>query len=215
MTKQNCLIVLSASELGVSAPSFLQCYKLTQSALNIHITTPQGSKPAISYRTGAMILPDVPLKGVFEPRHLFNLPGSQYSCVVIPHSPGATDDLAQDNHIGNILTHCLAERKPVCAVGLGVCALLSAKNGEDWAFRDIALTGSSLSEVASLPVFPRLPVLPGDAVLDRGGVFSTGAPSSIHIVVNAGVITGQNQQSTLSAVQNMILLVNQRQSKSK
>ena len=58
--------------------------------------------------------------------------------------------------------------------------------------------------------FTSLPLLPGDAILDNGGIFSTGAPGSVHVVVNSGVVTGQNPQSTLSAVQNMILLANQR-----
>lgn len=72
------------------------------------------------------------------------------------------------------------------------------------------LPQSSLAEVTTASYFSSLPLIPGDAILDRAGIFSTGAPSSIHIVVNAGVVTGQNPQSTLSAVQNMILLANQR-----
>lgn len=37
----------------------------------------------------------------------------------------------------------LFDTEPVCAVGLGVCALLSAvrTDSQHWVFRDIALTG--------------------------------------------------------------------------
>ncbi|XP_045127508.1 glutamine amidotransferase-like class 1 domain-containing protein 1 [Portunus trituberculatus] len=219
MAKQSCLIVLSASPLGVSAPSFLQCYKLTQSAFNIEIATPEAAAPVFIDKDdqSSRWLNDIGAKNLLEPRSLSEVQGGQYSCVVVPHSPGASEDLASCKVLGKILTHCLAERKPVCAIGLGVCALLSAVKGEppQWAFRDIALTGSSLAEVTTASYFSSLPLIPGDAILDRAGIFSTGAPASIHIVVNAGVVTGQNPQSTLSAVQNMILLANQRQSKGK
>lgn len=219
MAKQNCLIVLSASPLGVSAPSFLQCYKLTQSAFNIVIATPQAAVPAFIDKDdqSSRWLSDMSAKNLLEPHSLSDIQGSQYSCVVIPHSPGASEDLATCGALGSILMKCLAEKKPVCAIGLGVCALLSAIKGDpqQWAFRDIALTGSSLAEVTAASYFASLPMIPGDAILDRAGIFSTGAPTSIHIVVNSGVVTGQNPQSTLSAVQNMILLANQRQSKGK
>ncbi|KAG7165734.1 Glutamine amidotransferase-like class 1 domain-containing protein 1-like, partial [Homarus americanus] len=183
MAKQNCLIVLSASSLGVSAPSFLQCYKLTQSAFNIEIATPEAAAAVFIDKDdqSSRWLSDIASKKLLEPQSLSDI------------------------------------QEPVCAIGLGVCALLSAVKGDpqQWAFRDIALTGSSLAEVTATTYFSSLPLIPGDAILDRAGIFSTGAPTSIHIVVNAGVVTGQNPQSTLSAVQNMILLANQRQSKGK
>ncbi|KAB7506382.1 Parkinson disease 7 domain-containing protein 1 [Armadillidium nasatum] len=45
MSKQVCLLVLSSSPNGVSAPSFLQCYKLIQSAFILQIATPDGAEP--------------------------------------------------------------------------------------------------------------------------------------------------------------------------
>ncbi|XP_064079325.1 glutamine amidotransferase-like class 1 domain-containing protein 1 isoform X2 [Macrobrachium nipponense] len=183
MAKQECLIVLSSSDLGVSAPSFLQCYKLTQSAFSIQIAAPEAKAPTFIDKDdqSSRWLNDIASKNLLNPKPLTEI------------------------------------EEPVCAIGLGVCALLSAVKGDSqqWAFRDIALTGSSLSEVTATSYFASLPLIPGDAILDRAGIFSTGAPASVHIVVNAGVVTGQNPQSTLSAVQNMILLANQRQTKGK
>ncbi|KAG0716056.1 Glutamine amidotransferase-like class 1 domain-containing protein 1 [Chionoecetes opilio] len=180
-SRQHTVIHLTCAFLrktGVSAPSFLQCYKLTQSAFNIEIATPEAAPPVFIDKDdqSSRWLNDISAKNLLEPRSLSEI------------------------------------QEPVCAIGLGVCALLSAVKGDpqQWAFRDIALTGSSLAEVTTASYFSSLPLIPGDAILDRAGIFSTGAPSSIHIVVNAGVVTGQNPQSTLSAVQNMILLANQR-----
>lgn len=36
--------------------------------------------------------------------------GGQYSCIVVPHSPGATEDLAVSEILGRILIHCLSEK---------------------------------------------------------------------------------------------------------
>ncbi|XP_076032079.1 glutamine amidotransferase-like class 1 domain-containing protein 1 isoform X2 [Oratosquilla oratoria] len=160
-------------------------------------------------------LTDITAKGQLNPSPLSQIDGTNYSCIVIPHCPGATEDLAQSSELCRILLHHLNEKKPICAVGLGVCAFLAAEEDSKWAFQNIALTGSSLGEAASSSHFASLPLLPGDSILDRGGIFSVGSPNSIHIVVNSGVVTGQNPQSTLSAVQNMILLANQRQTKGK
>ncbi|XP_053643240.1 glutamine amidotransferase-like class 1 domain-containing protein 1 isoform X2 [Cherax quadricarinatus] len=113
MAKQSCLIVLSASSLGVSAPSFLQCYKLTQSAFNIEIATPEAAAAVFIDKDDQSTrwLNDIAAKKLLEPHSLSDIQGSQYSCVVIPHSPGASEDLATCEALGNILSQCLAEKK--------------------------------------------------------------------------------------------------------
>ncbi|KAK8735123.1 hypothetical protein OTU49_005505 [Cherax quadricarinatus] len=112
MAKQSCLIVLSASSLGVSAPSFLQCYKLTQSAFNIEIATPEAAAAVFIDKDDQSTrwLNDIAAKKLLEPHSLSDIQGSQYSCVVIPHSPGASEDLATCEALGNILSQCLAEK---------------------------------------------------------------------------------------------------------
>ncbi|XP_066996583.1 glutamine amidotransferase-like class 1 domain-containing protein 1 isoform X5 [Anabrus simplex] len=99
----------------------------------------------------------------------------------------------------------------ICAIGLGVAGLFSAKIEEDksWGFKTYSLTGSSVFELAQKPNFSDLAVIPEDAVRDGGGCFSNSGPECVHVVVDRHLVTGQNEQSTLTAVQNLVLLCNQ------
>lgn len=69
---------------------------------------------------------------------------------------------------------------------------------------------SSVFELARLPDFADLAVIPEDAVRDRGASFAASQPDSVHVVVDRHLVTGQNEASTLTAVQNLVLLCNQR-----
>lgn len=69
---------------------------------------------------------------------------------------------------------------------------------------------SSVFELARLPDFAGLAVIPEDAVRDRGASFATSEPDCVHVVVDRHLVTGQNEASTLTAVQNLVLLCNQR-----
>lgn len=65
-------------------------------------------------------------------------------------------------------------------------------------------------ELARMSDFAELPVIPEDAVRDRGASFTASQPDSVHVVVDRHLVTGQNEASTLTAVQNLVLLCNQR-----
>lgn len=69
---------------------------------------------------------------------------------------------------------------------------------------------SSVFELARLPDFADLAVIPEDAVHDRGASFTASQCDSVHVVVDRHLVTGQNEASTLTAVQNLVLLCNQR-----
>jgi hypothetical protein len=65
-------------------------------------------------------------------------------------------------------------------------------------------------ELARWPDFADLAVIPEDAVRDRGASFAASEPDCVHVVVDRHLVTGQNEASTLTAVQNLVLLCNQR-----
>jgi hypothetical protein len=73
-----------------------------------------------------------------------------------------------------------------------------------------SLSQSSVFELARLPDFADLAVIPEDAVRDHGASFADSQPDSVHVVVDRHLVTGQNEASTLTAVQNLVLLCNQR-----
>jgi hypothetical protein len=108
----------------------------------------------------------------------------------------------------------------ICAVGSGVAGLCSSlskgESGNSWCFKNICLTGPSINEVVRQPDFAELPIVIEDFLKDHEAVYSASQPDCVHVVIDRNVITGQNDQSTLSAVQNLILLSNSsRQSKSR
>ncbi|XP_076328713.1 glutamine amidotransferase-like class 1 domain-containing protein 1 isoform X2 [Tachypleus tridentatus] len=136
----------------------------------------------------------------------------RYMCLILPHSPGAATDLVHDKDLALILKHFVKEKKPICAIAMGVVGLFPAmEDSSSWSFRRYTLTSVSVFELARDPDFASLPVIPEDIIKDRGALYSSSEPDEVHVVVDRHLITGQNEQSTLTAVQNLILLCNQKQ----
>uniref|UniRef100_A0A4W3ILF1 Glutamine amidotransferase-like class 1 domain-containing protein 1 n=1 Tax=Callorhinchus milii TaxID=7868 RepID=A0A4W3ILF1_CALMI len=99
----------------------------------------------------------------------------------------------------------------ICAVGHGVAALCCATNEDkSWSFQGYSVTGMSVFELVRRKDFASLPIIVEDFVKDSGATFSASEPDAVHVVVDRHLITGQNDQSTLTAVQNLILLCNVR-----
>ncbi|XP_066996581.1 glutamine amidotransferase-like class 1 domain-containing protein 1 isoform X3 [Anabrus simplex] len=212
-SRLSCLIVLPSCAEGVSAQSFIQCFTLTHSAFVVQLATPGGKTPEFINQDeqSRRWLNDFRTKPFAVPLSLEIIDPNRYTCLLIPHSPGAAVDLYMNKDLGQILLEFIRHRKFICAIGLGVAGLFSAKIEEDksWGFKTYSLTGSSVFELAQKPNFSDLAVIPEDAVRDGGGCFSNSGPECVHVVVDRHLVTGQNEQSTLTAVQNLVLLCNQ------
>lgn len=148
---------------------------------------------------------------------LENVDASRYGAVLIPSAPGALHDLAQDSELAKLLNTFVHEKKPICAIGHGVAGLCSARreDGKSWSFKSFSLTGPSVFESARSADFSSLPIILEDWIKDHGGTYSASEPEGMHVIIDRHLITGQNDSSTLSAVQNLILLCNARQGKAK
>jgi len=91
---------------------------------------------------------------------------NRYSSIVFPHAPGAAFDLAENKDLGILLCQFVKHKsihaiiipnvqkyahtfllppELVCAIGMGVAALFSAKQESDqrWAFKSFSMTGVS------------------------------------------------------------------------
>ncbi|XP_071446368.1 glutamine amidotransferase-like class 1 domain-containing protein 1 isoform X2 [Hetaerina americana] len=195
----NCLIVLPSCKEGVSSQSFIQCFTLTHSAFAVQIATPGGKNPEF-------ITEDE------QSRKWLN--EFRTKAYAVPLSLEIID--ANSSDLCEILLHFIKEKKLVCAIGMGVTALLSAKDpGTDsWGFKGYAVTGSSVMELSRWPDFTELPIIAEDALKDAGGSYSASSePNCVHVQVDRHLVTGQNQASSFTAVQNLVLLSNQRQAK--
>ncbi|XP_029378545.1 glutamine amidotransferase-like class 1 domain-containing protein 1 isoform X2 [Echeneis naucrates] len=98
--------------------------------------------------------------------------------------------------------------EPICAVGHGVSALCCATEGQKWIFSGYSLTGPSVFELVRRPDFANLPLIVEDFVKDSGGSYTASQEDAAHVVIDRHLITGQNLESTLLAVNNLILLCN-------
>ncbi|XP_043827077.1 glutamine amidotransferase-like class 1 domain-containing protein 1 isoform X2 [Dromiciops gliroides] len=105
----------------------------------------------------------------------------------------------------------LQASEPICAVGHGVAALCCAtKEDKSWVFQDYSLTGPSVYELIRQPGFGRLPIITEDFVKDAGASFSASQPDAVHVVLDRHLVTGQNDSSTVLAVQNLVFLCGSR-----
>ncbi|XP_076328712.1 glutamine amidotransferase-like class 1 domain-containing protein 1 isoform X1 [Tachypleus tridentatus] len=212
--RQNCLIVLSGAKEGNSVQSFIQSFTLLHTAFTVQIATPGGKSLEFVNQDeqSRRWLNDFRMKTFAVPISLHAVDPDRYMCLILPHSPGAATDLVHDKDLALILKHFVKEKKPICAIAMGVVGLFPAmEDSSSWSFRRYTLTSVSVFELARDPDFASLPVIPEDIIKDRGALYSSSEPDEVHVVVDRHLITGQNEQSTLTAVQNLILLCNQKQ----
>ncbi|XP_069079202.1 glutamine amidotransferase-like class 1 domain-containing protein 1 isoform X1 [Pleurodeles waltl] len=211
--KPTCLIVASAATEGVSAQSFLNAFNQGSSVFNLQVATP-GGKPIdfVDVNEGnSRWIQDFQLKPYASPAKLESIDGARYHALLIPNCPGAMSDLANSGSLARILQHFATEKKPMCAIGHGVAALCCATDeNRSWLFQGYSLTGPSVYELVRRPDFASLPVIVEDFVKDSGATFSASEPDAMHVVLDRHLVTGQNDNSTLPAIHNLIFLCSSR-----
>lgn len=207
------------SAAGVSAQSFIHSFTLTHQAFYVHIVTP-GGKPLEFVKVddnGRRWLSEFKSKPFSVPNKLEDVEALRYSALLIPSGLGCFNDLAENEDLAKIINFFIEENKPICAIGYGVSALFSAqdKKTSSWSFKKYSLTGPSLYEMCLLENFSDLPIVIPDFIKENFATYSSSKSDCVHVVIDRHLITGQNDMSTLPAVQNVILLCNARQSKGK
>ncbi|XP_062823664.1 glutamine amidotransferase-like class 1 domain-containing protein 1 isoform X1 [Anolis carolinensis] len=213
LAKPTCLLVASAASAGVSADSFNQSFTLASAAFNLQVATPGGKSIDFTGVNEANMrwIQDFRMKPYANPAKLESTDGARYHALLIPDCPGAMTDLANSGYLARILQHFSSENKPICAVGHGVAALCCATNEDkSWVFQEYSLTGPSVYELIRRPNFAGLPIIVEDFAKDSGATFSASKPEAIHVVVDRHLVTGQNDNSTIAAVQNLVFLCNGR-----
>ncbi|XP_031798431.1 glutamine amidotransferase-like class 1 domain-containing protein 1 isoform X2 [Sarcophilus harrisii] len=207
-----CLIVASAAARGVSAHSFLHCFTMGSAAFNLQVATPGGK--AMDFvgvnESNMRWIQDFRMKAYASPAKLESIDGARYHALLIPSCPGALTDLANSGYLARILEHFSTEQKPICAVGHGVAALCCATEDKAWVFQNYSLTGPPVCELVRQPGFGSLPIIMEDFVKDAGACFSASQPDAVHVVLDRHLVTGQNEASTVLAVQNLVFLCGSR-----
>ncbi|GAB1598812.1 glutamine amidotransferase-like class 1 domain-containing protein 1 isoform X1 [Argonauta hians] len=213
----SCLLVLSASSPGVTAQSFVQAYNLAATNFTVQLATPDGKTCEFVDQDehNRRWFNEFRSKSASTPISLESVDANRYAALLIPPAPGAVNDLAHNTDLADILNHFIQEKKPICAIGMGTVGLCPAiqktkSNNNYWNFQDYSMTAPSVLELARKADFANLPIIPEDFIKDNGASYSSSECDAIHIIVDRHLVTGQNVQSTLIAVQNLILLCNQK-----
>lgn len=208
--RPNCLLVLSSANEGVSAQSFFQAYNLASSNFNIQLASPGGRNVDYTQQdeSNRRWFNEFRSKATSTPIALDTVDAGRYSALLLPSAPGALHDLATDKDLAQLLSQFVSEKKGICAVGMGVAGLCAAKKDgvRTWCFESYSLTGPSVFELARSPEFSSLPIIVEDFIKDNGGNYNCSEPDAIHVIIDRHLITGQNVQSTLTAVQNLTLM---------
>ncbi|XP_073720764.1 glutamine amidotransferase-like class 1 domain-containing protein 1 [Misgurnus anguillicaudatus] len=211
-SKPTCLIVASAASAGVSARSLQHCFTLCSSVFNLQTATP-GGKP-IDFvcvdESATRWVQEFNLTSYANPTKLESIDGARYDSLLIPDCPGALRDLAHSGSLARILSHFTSQKKPVCAVGQGVAALCCATEEQKWIFSGYSMTGPSVFELVRSPEFANLPLIVEDFIKDNGGSYTASVEDAVHVVLDRHLVTGQNDESSVVAINNLILMFNSR-----
>ncbi|XP_041366057.1 glutamine amidotransferase-like class 1 domain-containing protein 1 [Gigantopelta aegis] len=215
--RTSCLIVVSSAVEGVSAQSFIQAYTLASSNFSIQLASPGGRQVEYVQQddNNRRWFNEFRSKASSTPIGLEAIDPNRYSALLIPAAQGAVHDLSSNKDLGQIVEHFVKEKKPVCAIGMGVAGLCAARteDGKGWHLEDYSLTAPSVFELAREPEFATLPIILEDFIKDHGARYNRSEADAVHVIVDRHMITAQNTQSTLTAVQNLILMCSQKQSK--
>lgn len=210
-----CLLVCSSVNEGVCAQSFSHTFTMTSSAFHVSIATPQGLPIDFCNIIDDKLrrwVSDFNSKPFSKPMKLETVDPANYSALLFPSCPGALHDLAKCDTVMHVLRNFIKEKKPICAIGYGALALTMAKPSEnnEWSFKGYSLTGPSVEEMIQRKDFASLPIIFEDFAKDNLASFSASCPDANHVIIDRNLITAQNSQSTLVAVQNFILACNSR-----
>ena len=193
---------------GYWAEELLTPYRLlTEAGHHVVFATPGGVAPAVD--AGSLQDGDAEaiaaLAELHTPLVLADVDAEQYDAVYYPGGHGPMQDLASDAASGALIAATVDAGRPLAAVCHGLAALLAARIADGTplvAGRSITAFTDEEERLGGLA--DRAPFLLESALRAQGADVSVAAPWSDHVVVDSGLITGQNPQSSGSAARALL-----------
>lgn len=141
-----------------------------------------------------------------SPRRLEDLQADDYDLIFIPGGHGPMEDLSSSEALGSLLVAFTNLNKLVVAVCHGSAGLISARaNDGSWIFDGHKMTGFTNIEEGHLGYNGRAHWLLEDRLKSLGAIFSSATdPWQPHVVVDRGLLTGQNPASTEPLVHRVL-----------
>ncbi|KAI8838643.1 hypothetical protein BC829DRAFT_421231 [Chytridium lagenaria] len=140
-----------------------------------------------------------------------NLNQEVFAGLVVPCGDGWALGYFNDTEsvaIKALFEHLVRRKRPICLIGGGTAALFSTRPSvpaESWIFEKTSLTAPSSGEaLASRQAMHETSI--EDFIKIWGGRYSAGRNDVCHVVIDDHIVTGQNRNSNLIAIQNFILI---------
>ncbi|MGF6822103.1 putative intracellular protease/amidase [Microbacterium sp. ZKA21] len=193
---------------GYWAEELLTPYRLlTEAGHHVAFATPDGVAPAVD--AGSLQDGDAgaiaALTGLDTPLVLADVDAEQYDAVYYPGGHGPMQDLATDAASGALIAATVDAGRPLVAVCHGLAALLPARTADGTPLvAGRSLTAFTDEEERLGGLADRAPFLLESALRAQGADVSAAEPWSDHVVVDGGLITGQNPQSSASAARALL-----------
>lgn len=143
------------------------------------------------------------LKGLKRPRKLSSITDDElktFAGVFVPGGHAPMEDLLEDKDVGRILRYFHQAKKPTAMICHGPIALLSAREGDDWPYKDYRVTVFSNAEEKigedDDAFGGKLKFYPEDALNEAGArVINEQDPWQANVIKDRELITGQNPMS--------------------
>lgn len=218
----NVLMIMSAADhwtlkdgtkhpTGFWAEEFVVPYEVfTEAGWSVTVATPGGRAPTVDQASLADGAGDAEtlekvkaslgrLAAVLEsPSDLAFVDHTEFDVVFYPGGHGPLQDLATDPTSGAVLAERVRGGKTVALLCHAPAAVLAASDGAvSSPFAGYKMTGFSNVEEEQVGLADNAPWLLEDKLVELGAEYSTASePWSSHVVVDRGVYTGQNPQSS-------------------
>lgn len=195
---------------GLWFEEFAVPYRLFLSAgCRVTVASPKGGRAPIDPRSA----PDASqsathaeaLQALADTRVLSDLRSEDFDAVFIPGGHGTMYDLPVAK-VGRVVGEFADAGKIVAAVCHGPAALVAAKRADGTAVvKGRKVTGFTNEEERAAQLDRLMPFLLETRLRDLGAEYVLAAPWSNHVVVDGGLITGQNPQSSADAARAVII----------
>ncbi|HEX8870672.1 MAG TPA: type 1 glutamine amidotransferase domain-containing protein [Lentzea sp.] len=217
--KKLLMVVSGASELtladGTSHPTGFWAEEVVESVrvlreagVDVTVATPGGVVPTVDKASLDGRFDDVvaSLEDLRSPADLATMKAADFDAIYLPGGHGPMADLAFDRTLGALLADFANHGKLVAALCHGPAGLLSAVRADGtfvFAGKEMAVFSDEEERQGGLAV----PYSVAGRLSELGARLATGEPWSSTVVVDGGLVTGQNPQSTVATAAQVASLL--------
>lgn len=181
---------------------------LREAGVEVTLATPGGVVPTVDKVSldGRFDEAVATLEDLRAPAVLSDVDAAAFDAIYLPGGHGPMADLASDTSLGALLAEFHDAGKVVAALCHGPAGLLSAVRADGtfvFAGKEMTVFSNEEERQGGLNV----PYLVADRLTELGARVSVGEPWSSTVVVDGGLVTGQNPQSSVATAERVASLL--------